>query len=305
MDRSAGGHSGGQPGVAAGVISLSTGIVELGRRGVRLTVGRAIPSEATWDLAVGVAVVAADLAARGLTAVGGLASPVIRITLRPPLLPRPWQPVRLIETLQRYGQQGRINGGRAVERSLDVLTPMVVEQVLSHIDLNAVVKEHVNVEAIVADMDLDAMVDRVDVDKVAGRLDVDAVLDRIDLNTVVRDRIDLDAIIRDVDIDAVAGRLDVYAVIDRIDLYELAQQVIDAVNLPEIIRDSTGSMASEAVRGVRMQSIEADEAIARIIDRVFRRHRTTPTSPEVGATPASDGKPAVSIELGPSKPPQP
>jgi hypothetical protein len=219
MDRSAGGHSGGQPGVAAGVISLSTGIVELGRRGVRLTVGRAIPSETTWDLAVGVAVVAADLAARGLTAVGGLASPVIRITLRPPLLPRPWQPVRLIETLQRYGQQGRINGGRAV--------------------------------------------------------------------------------------DAVAGRLDVYAVIDRIDLYELAQQVIDAVNLPEIIRDSTGSMASEAVRGVRMQSIEADEAIARIIDRVFRRHRTTPTSPEVGATPASDGKPAVSIELGPSKPPQP
>ena len=280
MDRSASDHSGGQPGIPADAISL-------------------------LDLGVGIAVVAGGVAARGVTAVGNLASPVVRIVLRPPLLPHAWQPVRLIETLQRQGQRGRINGGRAVERSLDVLIPMVVEQVLSHIDLNAVVKEHVNVEAIVADMDLDGVVDRVDVDKVAGRLDVGAVLDKIDFNAVVRDRVDLDAIIRDVDIDAVAGRLDVYAVIDRIDLGALAQDVIDAVNLPEMIRDSTGSMASEAVRGVRMQSIEADETIARVIDRVFRRHRTTLTSPADGGTPASDGDATVSIELGPSKPSQP
>jgi hypothetical protein len=50
-------------------------------------------------------------------------------------------------------------------------------------------------------------------------------------------------------------------------------QVIDAIDLPEILRESTGSVASEAVRGVRADGVQADEAVARFVDRLLRRSR--------------------------------
>ena len=86
-------------------------------------------------------------------------------------------------------------------------------------------------------------------------------------------RVDLDGIVATVDIDAIAARIDIGAVIDRIDLVGLAEDVIAEVDLPEIIRESTGSMASETVRGVRMQGITADEAVGRAVDR-FRLVRS-------------------------------
>jgi hypothetical protein len=372
MDMSPGEESEVHPGIPAGMATLTIGVMELGVRGVRWTLGRAFPSDATWDLAVGAAAAAGDVGVRAITAVRGIADPVFRFALRPPLLPHAWRPARVIETLEQRGQQERNSGGRAAQRILDILVPAVVEQLLDRIDLNSLVKQHLDIEAIVADMDLDAVVDRVDVDRVAGRLDVDAILDRVDLNAIVRERVDLDAIVASVDIDAVASRLDVdaildrvdlnaivrervdldaivanvdidavatrldvnavldridltaivrervdvdaivagvdidavasrldiHAVIDRIDLAALAEEVIEAIDLPEIIRDSTGSMASEAVRGVRMQSIEADEAVARVLDRVFRRRRTPPTSS--GSARLTDGE-TLPIETEPLK----
>jgi hypothetical protein len=295
MERSTTGQSEADSGIPVSVGSLAAAMVEIGRRGLRLTLGRAVPSEPAWNSAVGIAAVAGGVVAHGVNAARGLAGPVVRIALRPPVLPPAWQPIRLIETLQERGQRERASASRAVDRTLDILLPLLVEQVLSHIDLNALVKEHLDIEAIVADLDLDAVVDRVDIDKVAGRLDLDAVLDRIDLNAVVRERVDLNAIV---------GTVDIAAVIDRIDFDVLAQQVIDTVDLPEIIRDSTGSVASEAVRGVRMQSIEADDAIARAIDRIFRRNRNAPTSPANGGSPGSDGQATISIRVPPAKPSQ-
>jgi hypothetical protein len=85
-----------------------------------------------------------------------------------------------------------------------------------------------------------------------------------------------------VDIDAIAGRLDIDAVIDRIDLVAMVQEVIDAIDLPAIIRDSSGSMASETIRGARMTGISADEAISRSLENhLFRRRRkrATPADP--------------------------
>jgi hypothetical protein len=315
MDVSAGRTSDVRAGIPAGVMSLTIGIMELGGRGLRWTLGRSLASDRTWDLAVGAAAVAGDVGLRVVTAVRVVAEPAVRVALQPPLVPQRWRPARIVQAVARRGREERVTGGRAIERTLDVVVPAVVEQVLDRIDLNALVKQHLDVEAIVADMDLDAVVDRVDVDRVAGRLDVETVLDRIDLTSLVRERVDLDAIVAGVDVDAIAGRLDVNTVLDRIDLNAivrervnldaivagvdidavagrldldaviaridlagLAEQVIDAVDLPEIIRDSTGSMASETVRGVRMQSIEADEAVARVLDRVFRRRRTSPPS---------------------------
>jgi hypothetical protein len=166
------------------------------------------------------------------------------------------------------------------------------------------------IDVVVADV-----VRRVDVDAVARRLDVAAVLDRLDLTDVVLQRVDLQRLVREVlgrldqevlaevvalvDVDAVAARLDVESVLDRvdlttlvlervdlgavvdaalakIDLVGLAEQVIDGVDLPEIIRESTGSMASETVRGVRMRGIEADQTVSRAVDRLFRSRRSLP-----------------------------
>jgi hypothetical protein len=114
----------------------------------------------------------------------------------------------------------------------------------------------------------------VDIDAVAQRLDIDAVVARLDLNRIVRDRVDLDGLVATVDLDAVAARLDVAAVIERIDLVGLAEDVIAEVDLPEIIRGSTGSMASDTVRGVRMQGISGDQAVGRAVERLrLRRGR--------------------------------
>jgi hypothetical protein len=159
------------------------------------------------------------------------------------------------------------------------------------------------------------VVSRVDVNAIAGRLDIDAVLDRVDLTQTVVDRVDLDVVVgralagldeetlavllekvdvngiaRRLDIDAVLDRMDltttvlrrvdlvrvVDAVLDQMDLIALANEIIEGVDLPEIIRDSTGSMASETVKGVRMQGIGADQAVDRAINRLLLRRDRTP-----------------------------
>ena len=192
---------------------------------------------------------------------------------------------------------------------LDLLVPSVADAVLSRMDLTAVVTEHVDLDAVVREVDIDAVIDRiditalvrervdldaivtgVDIDAVAARLDIDAVIGRMDLTALVRERVDLDALVREVDLDAVAARLDVDAVaarldidavIDRIDLVGLAQEVMDALDLPAIIRASSASVASESVQDVRLQTIAADEVVSRVMDRLLlrgRRHVPSATS---------------------------
>lgn len=57
-------------------------------------------------------------------------------------------------------------------------------------------------------------------------------------------------------------------------------EIIEGVDLPEIIRDSTGALASDTVRGARMQGIAADEAVGRAVDRLLLRRgrRTAPVT---------------------------
>jgi hypothetical protein len=64
--------------------------------------------------------------------------------------------------------------------------------------------------------------------------------------------------------------------LSRVDLTALVKQVLDELDLPELMRESTGSMASESLRGLRMHSIEGDAAISRVIARL--RLRRAPTS---------------------------
>jgi hypothetical protein len=194
-----------------------------------------------------------------------------------------------------------------------LLVPRVVDAVLDRLDLTALVLTRVDLHRLLAAAPVEEVVDRVDVDAVADRLNVAAVLDRLDLTAIVLERVDLsrllaaapidevvervdvDAVVSRVDVDAVAARLDVDAVaarldvetfLDRLDLVGIAREVLDDIDLPEIIRESTGAMASETVRGVRMQGITADERISAAVDRLLgRRGRRRGDVPAVaGAT---------------------
>ncbi|WP_432479928.1 hypothetical protein [Nocardioides sp. GXQ0305] len=73
--------------------------------------------------------------------------------------------------------------------------------------------------------------------------------------------------------DEVVRRVDVEALVARLDLAGLAQQVITEVDLPEIIRESTSAVSSEAVREVRMRGISGDDTLGRAVDRLLLRHR--------------------------------
>ena len=255
------------------------------------------------DLALGAsrsALAAAALLARGAGTVG---RPVLRVALHPPVVSPAHSPDAWLRALSRRGGRQRAEVRRALERLLDTLVPAILEEVLDRVDVTEAVRRYVDLDRVVSDVDLDAAVARVDldaavarvdldaavagvdVDAVARRLDLESVIAQLDLTRIVREHVDLDGLVATVDLDAAAARLDVRAVVDRVDVVGIAEEVIAQVDLPEIIRDSTGSMASDTLREVRMQSISGDEAVNRAMERLRLRRRRRSTTPDDGAVP--------------------
>jgi hypothetical protein len=154
----------------------------------------------------------------------------------------------------------------------------LTDLILAHVDLDALAKA-LDVDAVVARVDIDAAVARVDLDGVAARLDLNAIIDRadldravsgVDLNAII-DRADLDRAVSRVDLDEIVARVDIEAALDRLDLAGIARQVIEAIDLAEILRESAGAVSSQAARSVRTEGMNADESVARFFDRVLRR----------------------------------
>jgi hypothetical protein len=108
-----------------------------------------------------------------------------------------------------------------------------------------------------------------------------AILDKLDLTQIAVDHLDIDRILDSVDLDAVIERVDLNAVIHRVDLAGIATEVIGEIDLPELIRESTGAVTSETVRMVRMRSAEADLLLGSVIDRLL--FRKTAGSDDPGA----------------------
>jgi hypothetical protein len=215
------------------------------------------------------------------------------------LSPR-YQPNTWLTGLARRGGKRRDELKRELSAVLDLMVPAVVAALLRRIDLTETVKRYVDLDSIVAEVDLDAA---------AVRLDLDAFLDRLDLTRIVKERVDLDDLVAAVDLDKVVARLDLDAVvvrldldalIDRIDLVGLAEGVIAEVDLPEIIRESTSSVASDTVRGVRMQGISGDEALGRAVGRLrLRRSRRAAAAPSVEGSPPVGGSDVTPHRSGP------
>jgi hypothetical protein len=120
-----------------------------------------------------------------------------------------------------------------------------------------------------------------------------AVLARLDVRTLVREFVDLDRLAALLDVDAVVARVDLDRAVDRVDIDRviartdvagLARYVGQEIDLPGLLRASTGSMTSEMVRGVRDQGADADVAVERAVDRLPHRYgrRTGPAEGGLG-----------------------
>lgn len=221
--------------------------------------------DAGIDAAASIARRAASASRTGLR----VGSPIAGLMLRPPVLARRhWPQTRLLAMADRGRKIRERAEGQATAR-LGVLVPVVVDAVLDRVDLTQIVLARVGVDRVVGSVDLDAIVDRLPIDRILSRLDFDAIVASVDIEPIV-DR---------VDVDAVASRLDLAAIVERLDILGIAREVIDGIDLPEIIRESSGAMASETVVGVRMRGIEADERISRIVDRVMLRRKARDAVP--------------------------
>jgi hypothetical protein len=114
-----------------------------------------------------------------------------------------------------------------------------------------------------------AVLDEIDLDEIVARVDVDAVAARIDL----------DAIVSRIDLDEIVGRVDIDAIVARVDLPALTEEVIDEVDLGEIIRESSSTMATETVDALRAQGMRVDGLVSRVVDRILLRQGERQTGP--------------------------
>ena len=171
----------------------------------------------------------------------------------------------------------------AAARAASALIAALVAAVLDEVDLDQVVAR-VDLDQVLARIDLDRIVDRINLNQIAARIDLDEIVDRVDVDAIAK-RIDLDAIASHIDLDAIIGRVDIDAILARVDLPGLTEQVIDEVDLGEIIRESSSTMASETVDALRVQGMRADGVVSRIVDRILLRdgqRQTGPLAEELG-----------------------
>jgi len=98
-----------------------------------------------------------------------------------------------------------------------------------------------------------------------------ALLNELDLTAVVAERVDINAVAAQVDVDAIARRVDVIAILDRVDPDAVTRYLVEELDLPTIIQSSAGSIMSDTLHDVRMQSISADERLSRAVDAMLLR----------------------------------
>jgi hypothetical protein len=173
-----------------------------------------------------------------------------------------------------------------------IIARVDIDGIVAGVDLQRII-DRIDVDAIIARANIQAVIDRVDVDAVVAKADLQKAIDRVDIDGVVAG-VDLERIIDRVDVDAVVARADFDKVIAKLDLIELAEFVVEGIDLPGIIRSSTGSMASEGLREVRRQGIGADERVSHVVDRLLRRQERSPGEPR-----ARDGAALPATPSGP------
>lgn len=240
--------------------------------------GPSLPAsvEGPLDVALGAAAAVARPVVGVAGAVSRTAAPAVRgawgLFLHPPLVPEAWSAGAVLERLGDQGRRLRYAAGEdltvAAGRTLDVVTPTVLDPVLDRVDITGIVLDRVDLQRIV-----EAVLDRMDLTQV--------VLERVDLKTVVEsaiDSIDLNDIVR-----------------NHVDLADIAEEVIDEIDLPEIIRESSTGVAAEVVDVTRMSAVSGDELVSRWVDRVLLRRQKRRTEVPGAETESGAAASAASV----------
>jgi hypothetical protein len=154
------------------------------------------------------------------------------------------------------------------------LVPEITDALLDQLDLTDIVLDRVDLDRIVASVDLDTAVRNVDIDAIAGRIDLERVVARLDL----------DAIAARIDPNAIVDRVDLVRALDRVDATAIARDVIDELDLFTLIRETGETVTSEAVDDLRFGAVDADRAVARIVDRILRRRSARSVSVAEGSS---------------------
>lgn len=105
----------------------------------------------------------------------------------------------------------------------------------------------------------------VDLNELLARMDVNAPLKRVDLNELL-DHVDMGAVLDRIDINDVIGRIDM-------------ERVVAQTDLGAIIARSTGGIATEALDAARSGAVGLDQLIDRWVARRLRRKTPAPLAP--------------------------
>jgi len=125
-------------------------------------------------------------------------------------------------------------------------------------------------DAIIERVDIGAVVRRVPLAEIIAAIDIDELLDQVDMNAILA-HVDVDALLERIDVDGIVARVDIAAMLDRVDMTSIVGEVLDEVDIGGIVRESTGSITSDAVDGARLTAMRLDGFVGRVADRVLLR----------------------------------
>jgi hypothetical protein len=202
-----------------------------------------------------------------------IASPALSLALAPPLVPQKWTPGHLLQRVSFGWRAQRPDAVRSLYALSAKAAPAANDVVLDLVDVDRLLVQafgrmdlQLLARTALAHLDVEELMTTaltgLDLEEIVG-----TALAQMDLTDIVVEHVDLRRVI----ISALEELDLTQLVLERVDLVRIADVIVDGVDLPEIIRDSTGSMVSETVHDVRVQGIEADRAVSRLVDRLLRR----------------------------------
>ena len=249
------------------------------------------------DVAFGAAWVTTRTTGRVVGAFVSASAPLVDLALDPPVVPHALRPIGVVRWLSQEWQQQRPDSIRGLQRFVTRAAPdavtttvdllpieLITDRVLAQLDVDRIVAsalEHVDLDAVGLDvlsrLDLDPIIEsavaQIEIDAIVGE-----VLGHLDLTSIVLEQVDLKRVVT-----SAMEELDLTSLVkEQVDLISLADYVVDGIDLQEIIRESTGSIATTTVANVRMQSVEADELVNRLVDKVLFRRKARKTEAPIG-----------------------
>jgi hypothetical protein len=133
----------------------------------------------------------------------------------------------------------------------------------------------------VAERVIDLVIQSLDLNELVAQIDLNALLGRVDLNTLL-EQVDVGALLARVDLNTLLEQVDLNALIQRIDV----EAVVKHTDFGEIIAKQSSGIASTALDAVRTQTVSLDGAVDRGVWRLVRRNAPRPEAPSLLRGPA-------------------